>query len=69
MSSAAEIVEMFEEDRSALKRLVKLIVTEPELRLIIVEAALREITTKQDLEKHHTMTKKEIEKYYQAYKQ
>ncbi|RLE99698.1 MAG: hypothetical protein DRJ63_04660, partial [Thermoprotei archaeon] len=59
----------FEEDRSALKRLVKLIVTEPELRLIIVEATLREITTKQDLEKYYQAYKQDLEKYYEMTKQ
>ncbi len=61
MSSAAEIVEMFRKDKAARKELVELPVAEPDLRLIIVEAALREVATKQDLKELEERLKNELD--------
>ena len=42
---------MFEEDVHARKRLAELLVGEPDIRLAIINAVLRDIATKSDLEK------------------
>ncbi len=52
MSITAEyIVELFERDARARKRLAALLVSDPEVRLSIINAVLRDVATKQDLEK------------------
>ena len=48
--TAEEIVRLFEEDARARRRLAELLVSEPDIRLAIVSAALREVATKRDLE-------------------
>ncbi|RLE74470.1 MAG: hypothetical protein DRJ56_07445 [Thermoprotei archaeon] len=47
--TAEEIVRLFEEDARARRRLAELLVSEPDIRLAIVSAALREVATKHDL--------------------
>jgi len=47
--TAEEIVELFEKDVKARKRLAELLVVEPDIRLAIINAVLRDIATKQDL--------------------
>ena len=46
-----DIVKLFEEDTHARKRLAELLVGEPDIRLAIINAVLRDIATKSDLEK------------------
>ncbi len=49
--TAMDIVRLFEEDARARKRLAELLVSEPDVRLAIVNAVLRDVATKQDIEK------------------
>jgi len=52
MSLTAEaIVELFERDARARKRLAELLVSEPDVRLAIINAILRDVATKSDVEK------------------
>jgi len=52
MSLTAEaIVELFERDARARKRLAELLVSEPDVRLAIINAVLRDIATKSDIER------------------
>ncbi len=47
--TAEDIVRLFEEDARARKRLAELLISEPDVRLAIINAVLREVATKQDL--------------------
>ena len=47
--TADHIVKLFEEDVRARKRLAELLVTEPDVRLAIINAILRDVATKSDL--------------------
>jgi len=47
--TADHIVKLFEEDVRARKRLAELLVTEPDIRLAIINAILRDVATKSDL--------------------
>ena len=49
--SAMDIVKLFEEDAAARKRLAELLVGEPDVRLAIINAVLRDVATKNDIEK------------------
>ncbi len=49
--TAMDIVRLFEEDAKARKRLAELLVSEPDVRLAIINAVLRDVATKQDIEK------------------
>jgi len=52
MSLTAEaIVELFERDVRARKRLAELLVSEPDVRLAIINAVLRDVATKGDIER------------------
>ncbi len=51
MVTASEVVEAFKKDRRALKELSELIVSEPDVRLAIINAILRDVTTKEHLDK------------------
>jgi len=52
MSLTAEaIVELFEKDVRARKRLAELLVSEPDVRLAIINAVLRDVATKSDIER------------------
>jgi predicted nuclease with TOPRIM domain len=48
--SAEEVVKLFEEDTRARKRLAELLVSEPDVRLAIINAVLRDVATKGDIE-------------------
>ena len=48
--TAEQVVKLFEEDRSARKRLAELLVMEPDVRLVLINAVLRDVATKQDIE-------------------
>ncbi len=58
--NAMDIVRMFEEDSRARKRLAELLVSEPDVRLAIINAVLRDVATKQDLEKLRNEFRQEI---------
>ena len=49
--SADRIVELFEEDVGARKRLAELLVGVPDVRLAIINAVLRDVATKSDIDK------------------
>lgn len=56
MSLAQKLVEELEADEKTRKRLAKLLVSEavsePELRLAIINAVLRDVATKEDIANH-----------------
>jgi hypothetical protein len=60
--SAEEIVELFEKDISSRKRLAELLVVEPDIRLAIINAIIRDVATKEDIEKLRAATKEDIGK-------
>ena len=47
--TAEDIVRLFEEDVRARKRLAELLVSEPDVRLALANAILREVATKEDI--------------------
>jgi len=47
--TAEEIVKLFEKDVRARKRFAELLVVEPDIRLAIINAVLRDVATKQDI--------------------
>ena len=47
--TAEEIVELFEKDVRARKRFAELLVVEPDIRLAIINAVLRDVATKHDI--------------------
>ena len=49
--TAEDIVRLFKEDAKARKCLAKLLVGEPNTRLAIIDAVLRDAATKEDIEK------------------
>ncbi|MEM2209404.1 MAG: hypothetical protein QW755_06050 [Nitrososphaerota archaeon] len=57
---ANQIVELFEKNVSARKRLAELIVMEPDIRLAIINAIIRDVATKEDIEKLRLATKEDI---------
>ncbi len=74
--TAEEVVNLFEKDISARKRLAELLVSEPDIRLAIINAVLRDVATKQDIEELRkelkalsTATKQDIEELSTATKQ
>jgi len=60
--TAEDVVKLFESDERSRKRLAKLllpeVVSEPDLRLAIINAVLRDVATKEDI----TKVMEEIEK-------
>ena len=48
--TAEDIVRLFKEDAKARKCLAKLLVGEPNTRLAIIDAVLRDAATKEDIE-------------------
>ena len=60
--TAEEIVKLFEQDERARKRLAELMVTEPDVRLTIINAVIRDVVTKRDLEELRRELKAEIER-------
>jgi len=49
--TAEEIVELFEKDVRSRKRLAELLISEPDIRLTIITAVLRDVATKEDTAK------------------
>ncbi len=49
--SASDIVRLFEEDRAARRRLAELLVMDEDVRLAIINAVLRDVATKSDIER------------------
>ena len=47
--TAERIVQLFEEDLRARKRLAELLASEPDIRLVVINAVLRDVATKQDI--------------------
>ncbi|MEM1574968.1 MAG: hypothetical protein QW682_03475 [Nitrososphaerota archaeon] len=66
---ANQIVELFEKNVSARKRLAELIVMEPDIRLAIINAIIRDVATKEDIEKLRMETKTSIENLRAATKE
>jgi chromosome segregation ATPase len=50
MLTAEDVVRLFEADARARRRLVELLVSEPDVRLAVINAVLRDVATKSDLE-------------------
>jgi Skp family chaperone for outer membrane proteins len=59
--TAEEVVNLFEADARARKRLAELLVSEPDVRLAIINAVLRDVATKDDIETLRAATKSDIE--------
>jgi polyhydroxyalkanoate synthesis regulator phasin len=59
--TAEEVVNLFEADARARKRLAELLVSEPDVRLAIINAVLRDVATKDDIEALKNATKSDIE--------
>ncbi len=59
--TADHVVELFEENVSARKRLAELLVTEPDVRLAIIYAILRDVATKGDINELRKEIKGEID--------
>ena len=60
--TAEDIVELFRRDERARRELAVLLVSEPEVRLAIVNAVLREVATKEDIERLREATRQDIER-------
>ncbi len=58
--SAEDIVRLFEEDVRARRRLAELLVSEPDVRLAIINAVLRDVATKQDLREMRDATRQDL---------
>jgi hypothetical protein len=67
--SAERIVELFEKDVGSRKRLAELLVAEPDVRLAIINALIRDVATKEDIEKLRAATKEDIENLRKATKE
>ena len=59
--TAEDIVRLFEEDTRARKRLAELLTSEPDVRLVIINAVLRDVATKQDLKELREEFRREID--------
>ena len=59
--TAEDIVKLFEGDVRARKRLAELLVSEPDVRLAIISAVLRDVATKGDIEALRKELKSDIE--------
>ena len=59
--TADYIVKLFEEDPRARKRLAELLVSEPDVRLAIINAVLRDVATRRDIEELRNATRADID--------
>jgi|ECHvirMinimDraft_2_1075157.scaffolds.fasta_scaffold06525_1 chromosome segregation ATPase len=62
MSKGEEIVEEIVKDRKAVRRLAEAIVSDADVRLAVVNAILRDVATKEDVEKLRAETKADIDR-------
>ena len=60
--TAEDVVRLFEEDERARRRLAELLVSEPDVRLAIINAVLRDVATKSDLERLAASTRGDLER-------
>ncbi len=60
--TAMDIVKMFEEDARARKRLAEILVSDESVRLAMINAVLRDVATKQDLEKLRNEFKQDLDR-------
>ena len=67
--SAEKIVELFEKDVSSRKRFAELLIIEPDIRLAIINAVIRDVATKEDIENLRAATKEDIENLRAATKE
>jgi len=59
--TAEDVVKLFEADVRSRKRMAELLVSEPDMRLAIINAVLRDVATKSDIEALKVATKSDIE--------
>jgi len=59
--TAEDVVKLFEEDVKARKRLAELLVSEPDVRLAVISAVLRDVATKGDVESLRREFKSDVE--------
>jgi chromosome segregation ATPase len=59
--TAEDVVKLFEGDVRARKRLAELLVSEPDIRLAIINAVLRDVATKSDMEALRKELKSDLE--------
>ena len=59
--TAEDVVELFRRDERARRELAVLLVSEPEVRLAIVNAVLREVATRGDVERLREEMRREME--------
>ena len=59
--TAEAIVELFRADARARKELAELLVSEPDVKLAIINAVLKDVATKSDIEQLRTEFRREIE--------
>ena len=69
MSICEKVVEELEADVRLRKRFAELLVTEPDVRLAIINAVMRDVATKEDMEKLRTATKEDIARLETAMKE
>jgi len=67
--TAEQIVELFEKDVRARRRLAELLIAEPEIRLAIINAVLREVALKSDIEKLREATRLDLEKFRSEFRE
>jgi len=60
--TAEDVVRLFEEDERARRRLAELLISEPGVRLAIINAVLRDVATKSDLERLAASTRGDLER-------
>ncbi len=59
--TAKEVVDLFEKDPSARKKLAELLVAEPDVRLAVINAVLRDAATKSDIQELRKELKEDIQ--------
>ncbi len=67
--TAEDIVRLFERDRKACRRLAELLASDSDIRTMIINAVIRDVATKQDIDKLREATRQDIEKLREETKQ
>ncbi len=67
--TAEDVVRLFEQDRKACRRLAELLVSDSDIRTMIINAVIRDVATKQDIEKLREETRRDIEKLREEFRQ